>query len=94
MPKEDVNIAWKQKILREIPEDVLAEVPEHKKEEFKQGVLLYLRKETPELYQKAEADGEFSDELIRQLTEQIRRFAELVKAKKRNGEKKNAQGER
>ena len=88
--KQDGNIAWNQKILNAIPKDVLDDVPEHKTDEFHSGVLLYLSKETPELYQKAEKAGELSEELCQQLAQQIRKFAELVKAKKRNGGMKNA----
>lgn len=88
--KQDGNIAWNQKILNAIPKDVLDDVPEHKTDEFRRGVLLYLSKETPELYQKAENAGELSEELCQQLAQQIRKFAELVKAKKRNGGMKNA----
>lgn len=88
--KQDGNIAWNQNILSAIPKDVLDDVPEHKTDEFRRGVLLYLSKEMPELYQEAENAGELSEELCQRLAQQIRKFAELVKAKKRNGGIKNA----
>lgn len=88
--EQDGNIALNQNILNAIPKDVLDDVPKHKKDEFCRGVLLYLSKETPELCQEAESIGELSEELCQQLTQQIRKFAELVKTKKRNGGMKNA----
>lgn len=88
--KQDEKSVLHQSILDAIPKDVLDDVPEHKTDEFRRGVLLYLSKETPELYQKAESTGELSEELCQQLAQQIRKFAELVKAKKRNGGAKNA----
>ena len=80
------NITLNQNILNLIPKDVLDDVPEHKTDEFRRGVLLYLSKETPELYQEAERAQKLSEELCLQLVGQIRKFAELVKAKKRKSE--------
>lgn len=88
--KQNGNIVLNQNILNAIPKDVLDDVPKHKTDEFCRGVLFYLSKEMPELYQEAENPGESSEELCRQLAQQIRKFAELVKAKKRNGGMKNA----
>lgn len=81
--KQDENITWNQNILNTIPKDVLDDVPKHKTDEFRRGVLLYLSKEMPELYKEVNSTEELSEELCNQLVEQIRRFAELVKAKKK-----------
>ncbi len=88
--KQNGRIVFNQNILNAIPKDVLDDVPEHKTDEFHRGVLLYLSKETPELYQKAETTEDLSEKLHQQFAEQIRKFAEFVKAKKRNGGIKNA----
>lgn len=88
--KQDGEIALNQNILNAIPKNVLDDVPKHKVDEFRHGVLLYLRKETPQLYQKAENAENLSEELCQQLVKQIDKFAELVKMKKRNGGTKNA----
>lgn len=88
--KPNENIPENQRILNAIPKDIMDDVPEHKKDEFRRGVLLYLSKEVPELYQKAVNEGELSEENDLQLAQQIRRFAELVKEKKKSGGRKNA----
>lgn len=49
--KSDESIAFNPNILNVIPKDVLGDVPKHKKDELCRGVLLYLSKEMPELYQ-------------------------------------------
>lgn len=88
--KQNGRIVFNQNILNAIPKDVLVDVPEHKTGEFHRGVLLYLSKAMPELYQKAETTEDLSEKLHQQFAEQIRKFAELAKAKKRNGGMKNA----
>lgn len=81
--KQNGRIVFNQNILNAIPKDVPDNVLEHKTDELHRGVLLYLSKETPELYQKAETTEDLSEKLHPQ-------FAELAKAKKRNGGMKNA----
>lgn len=88
--KPNENTPENQRILNAIPKDIMDDVPEHKKDEFRRGVLLYLSKEVPEFYQKVENAEEFSEETNQQLAQQIRRFAEFVKEKKKSGGRKNA----
>ena len=70
------------KLLKLIPEDVLSEVPEDKKREFKRSVILFFYRERTELLREIDAHFEVPQELAEKAEAEIRRFAEQIKAKK------------
>lgn len=69
-----------QEIIGRIPESLLAEVPDHKKEEFCRGLLRYLEKERPELLEEPRSMEE--TKWSGSLTEATETFAKLVKERK------------
>lgn len=72
----------KQAILCLIPEEILNDVPERKKDEFCRGLLRYLGSVSPALYREAAESPELSSEVKERLTSEIHKFFEIVKKKK------------
>ena len=70
------------KLFKLIPEDVLSEVPEDKKREFKRSVILYFYRQRTELLREIDAHFEVPQELAEKAGAEIRCFAEQIKAKK------------
>lgn len=65
-----------------IPQDVYDDVPEHKKEEFCRGILLYLKREKPDLNSIWEQSETLSADNEALLQQEIRSFAEMIKQRK------------
>lgn len=65
-----------------IPEDIYNKIPDAKKQEFSRGILIYLSREKPALYDQVQAEGDFSPELITELQPKIREFEEMLLKKK------------
>ena len=66
-------------ILAFIPEEIMREVPEEKAEEFQWGLLFFLQKEKPALYQAFEQPQTVCEVTQKELTEAIRSFEAMVK---------------
>lgn len=66
-------------ILDLIPAEILKEVPAEKKEEFQWGLLFFLQKEKPALYQAFEQPQTVCEATQKELTEAIRSFEAMVK---------------
>lgn len=78
MPKFEAD----SKVTAIIPEDIYNKIPDAKKQEFSRGILIYLSREQPALYEKVQTEGEFSEELVTELQSQIRTFEEMLLKKK------------